>query len=130
LGLTTTPGTIFPIQPCLNGTSACVAAPASTFRYIIQPAGANGLSADGNLGRNTFFGPGQMFYDTAVQRSFKFRERQSFTLRAEFFNTFNHPNLFTNGGVNSYDLLSPNFGDIASTINGNREIKFWLKYAF
>ena len=33
-------------------------------------------------------------------------------------------------GSNSYDLLSPNFGNIASTIDGNRSIKFWLKYAF
>jgi hypothetical protein len=129
-GFTSTPGTIYPIQPCLNGTPACVPEPASTFRYIIQPAGANGFSADGNLGRNTFYGPGQMFYDTAVQRSFKFLERQSFTVRTEFFNAFNHPNLFTNGGVNSYDLLSPNFADIASTISGNRQIKFWLKYSF
>ncbi|MGB6962698.1 MAG: hypothetical protein WBF01_20020, partial [Candidatus Acidiferrum sp.] len=64
------------------------------------------------------------------QRSFKFLERQSVTLRVELFNAFNHPNLFTDGGVNSYDLLSPNFGNIASTIDGNRSIKFWLKYAF
>lgn len=135
LGLTATPGTVFPIQPCLNGTAGCVPAPASTFRYIIQPANAQGFSANGNLGRNTFFGPGQVFYDTAVQRSFKFLERQSFTLRAEFFNAFNHPNLETGGfagapGVASYNLLSPNFGDIASTVNGFRQIKFWLKYSF
>lgn len=136
LGLTTTPGTIFgPIQACLNGSPTCKAEPASTFRYIIQAAGANGNSAPGNVGRNTFVGPGQMFYDTAVQRSFKFLERQSFTVRAEFFNAFNHPNLVTGGfvgapGVASYNLLSPNFGDIASTINGFRQMKFWLKYSF
>lgn len=125
LGITSTPGTFFgPIQACLNGLSTCVAQPAANFRYIIQ---ASGL---GNVGRNTFVGPGQMFYDTAVQRSFKFLERQSLTLRAEFFNAFNHPNLFTDGGVNSYNLLNPNFGNIASTINGNRQLKFWLKYAF
>ena len=34
------------------------------------------------------------------------------------------------GGVNSFNLLNPNFGNIASTINGNRQIKFWLKYSF
>lgn len=125
LGLTATPGTFFgPIQACLNGTSTCVAEPASDFRFIIPASGA------GNLSRNTFFGPGQIFYDTAVQRSFKFLERQSFTVRGEFFNAFNHPNLFTDGGVNSYDLLSPNFGDIASTISGFRQIKIWLKYQF
>jgi hypothetical protein len=26
--------------------------------------------------------------------------------------------------------LNSNFGNIASTINGNRQIKFWLKYSF
>ncbi len=125
LGLSATPGTFFgPIQDCLNGLSTCVAQPASSFRYIFQASGF------GNVGRNTFVGPGQMYYDTSVQRSFKFLERQSLTLRVEFFNAFNHPNLFTDGGVNSYDLLSPNFGNIASTIDGNRSIKFWLKYAF
>ena len=125
LGLTATPGTFFgPIQDCLNGLSTCVASPSSSFRFIIP---ASGL---GNVGRNTFIGPGQMYYDTAVQRSFKFLERQSLTFRAEFFNAFNHPNLFTDGGVNSFNLLSPNFDNIASTINGNRQIKFWLKYAF
>jgi outer membrane receptor protein involved in Fe transport len=125
LGLSATPGTFFgPIQDCLNGLSTCVAQPASSFRYIFQASGF------GNVGRNTFVGPGQMYYDTSVQRSFKFLERQSLTFRVEFFNAFNHPNLFTDGGVNSYDLLSPNFGNIASTIDGNRSIKFWLKYAF
>ena len=124
-GLSATPGTFFgPIQDCLNGLSTCVAQPASSFRYIFQASGF------GNVGRNTFVGPGQMYYDTSVQRSFKFLERQSLTFRVEFFNAFNHPNLFTDGGVNSYDLLSPNFGNIASTIDGNRSIKFWLKYAF
>lgn len=130
LGLNATPGTIYPIQPCLHNTPQCVPAAASTFRYIIQPAGANGFSAVGNLGRNTFVGPGQAFYDTSIQRSFKFLERQSITFRTEFFNAFNHPNLFTDGGVNSYNLLSPNFGNLAATINGNRVIKFWLKYSF
>lgn len=125
LGLTATPGTFFgPIQACLAGSAACVSGPASDFRFLIQAGGP------GNVGRNTFIGPGQMFYDTAVQRSFRFLERQSFTIRAEFFDAFNHPNLFTDGGVNSYDLLSPNFGDIASTINDSRQMKFWLKYSF
>jgi len=125
LGLTNTPGTFFgPIQACLNGTPACVAEPASNFRYIFQ---AGGL---GNVGRNTFIGPGQEYYNTSLQRTFPIKERSTLTFRVEFFNAFNHPNLFTDGGVNSYNLLSPNFGDIASTINGNRQIKFWLKFAF
>jgi len=64
-----------------------------------------------------------------VQRSFRFLEHQAVTFRTEFFNAFNHPNLFTDGGVNSFNLLNSN-GNIASTINRNRQIKFWLKYSF
>jgi hypothetical protein len=48
----------------------------------------------------------------------------------ELFNAFNHPNLFTDGGVNSFNLLNSNFDNIDSTIDGNRQIKFWLKYSF
>jgi outer membrane receptor protein involved in Fe transport len=125
LGLTTTPGTFFTVtQGCLAKASTCMEQPASNFRYLIQASGF------GNVGRNTFIGPGQVFYDTSVQRSFRFLERQSLTFRTEFFNAFNHPHLFTDGGVNSFNLLNSNFGNIASTINGNRQIKFWLKYSF
>jgi len=87
----------------------------------------------GDVGRNTFIGPGQWYYNTSVQRSFKIKERASLTLRVELFNAFNHPNLFTDGGVNSYSLTNSNFMNVASTIgaiNGNRQIKFWLKFAF
>jgi outer membrane receptor protein involved in Fe transport len=125
LGLTSTPGTFFgPIQDCLNGEPTCVAQSASSFRFIIPASGY------GNVGRNTFIGPGQMYYNTSVQRTFKFLERQSIAFRVEFFNAFNHPNLFTDGGVNSFNLLSSNFGNIASTVDGSRQIKFWLKYSF
>jgi len=130
LGANVPVGTVFvgPIQACLSGSKACVPQPATNFHFVIEGPGVLG-----NVGRNTFVGPGQWFYNTSVQRTFKFLERQSLTLRVEFFNAFNHPNLFTDGGVNSFSLLSPNFDNVASTIgfsNGNRQIKFWLKYAF
>jgi outer membrane receptor protein involved in Fe transport len=131
-GFTTTPGTFFPYQACLNSTPACVPQPASTFHFII-PATPNGT-----LGRNTFIGPGQWFYNTGVARSFKLHERHQLTFRAEFFNAFNHPNLFTDvpGVVNSageniiFNAALPTFGDFAQTIAGGRQIKFWLKYSF
>jgi hypothetical protein len=96
------------------------------FRYVV----INGQLGD--VGRNTFIGPGQWFYNTSVQRSFRFLEHQSLTLRMELFNVFNHPNLFTDtlGSSNSYSISNANFMNIASTINGNRQVKFWLKYAF
>jgi outer membrane receptor protein involved in Fe transport len=106
----------------LGGTA--FTATKNQFHYVV----INGQLGD--VGRNTFIGPGQWFYNTSVQRSFKFLERQSITLRMELFNVFNHPNLFTDGGVNSYSLANSNFMNVASTINGNRQVKFWLKYAF
>ncbi|HKI13260.1 MAG TPA: carboxypeptidase regulatory-like domain-containing protein [Candidatus Acidoferrum sp.] len=99
----------------------------NNFHYVVV------VGQNGDLGRNTFIGPGQFYFNTSVQRSFKFLERQSLTLRIELFNAFNHPNLFTDGGLNSFALTSSHFEDIASTIgftNGFRQVKFWLKYAF
>jgi len=132
-GFTTTPGTFFPLQPCLNGLPTCVAQPASTFHFIIPASGV-----EGNLGRNTYIGPGQWFYNTGVARTFKLHERHQLQFRAEFFNAFNHPNFFTdvpgitapNGFNQIFTLLGPNFGDFPLTIAGARQIKFWLKYSF
>jgi outer membrane receptor protein involved in Fe transport len=131
-GFTSTPGTIFPYQACLNGSPACVPQPASSFHFII-PATPNGT-----LGRNTYIGPGQAFYNTSVARTFKLHERHQLTFRAEFFNAFNHPNFFTDapGVFNSasqniiFNAALPTFGDFAETIAGGRQIKFWLKYSF
>lgn len=125
-------GSIFPLQACLNG-GTCTAQAASAFHFIIP-----GPGVQGNLGRNTFIGPGQWFYNTGVARTFKLHERHQLTFRTEFFNAFNHPNLFTDApgvvtgaGTNIiYDILSPNFGQFAQTIDGGRQIKFWLKYSF
>jgi Carboxypeptidase regulatory-like domain/TonB-dependent Receptor Plug Domain len=127
-------GTIFgPYQDCLNGLPTCVAQPASTFHFIIPAVGVQG-----NLGRNTFIGPGQWFYNTGVARTFKLHERHQLTFRTEFFNAFNHPNFFTDapgvltgGGSNIiFDAAGANFGKFAQTIAGGRQIKFWLKYSF
>jgi outer membrane receptor protein involved in Fe transport len=132
-GFTATPGTFFPLQACLNGLPTCAPQPASTFHFIIPASGVNG-----NLGRNTYIGPGQWFYNTGVARTFKLHERHQLQFRAEFFNAFNHPNFFTdvpniiapNGFNQIFTLLGPNFGDFPLTIAGGRQIKFWLKYSF
>jgi outer membrane receptor protein involved in Fe transport len=127
-------GTIFgPYRDCINGLATCVAQPAANFHFIIPAAGVQG-----NLGRNTYIGPGQWFYNTGVARTFKLHERHQLTFRAEFFDAFNHPNLFTDapgvltgGGTNIiFDAAGANFGKFAQTIAGGRQIKFWLKYSF
>ena len=106
---------------------ACTPVAASNFHFIIP---ASGL---GNLGRNTFIGPGQLFYNTGVARTFKLHERHELTFRTEFFNAFNHPNFFTDAPgffPNIYNVSNANFGNESLTIQGGRQIKFWLKYSF
>jgi outer membrane receptor protein involved in Fe transport len=90
----------------------------------------------GNLGRNTYFGPNEQFWDTAVVRRIPlgFREGHALTLRAEFFNALNH----ANEGLPALNLTAGpsttpgdgGFGDLKSTITGQRQIKIYLKYSF
>lgn len=105
--------------------------PAGDFnRYADAPKGQNG-----NLGRNTYFGPNEQFWDTAVLRNIHlFHENHVLTLRADFFNALNH----ANHGLPALTLttgpsLEPGdggFGDIVPTVTGQRQIKIFLKYSF
>ena len=118
------PGTFYPYNCWLNGTSPCPAEPFSTFHFIV-PA-----NVPGNLVRNSQFGPGQIYFDTAIQRDFPIHfwkvENQTLSFRTDMFNALNHPNLFTP----SYTMSDINFNNTAITISGGRQIKFWLKYSF
>lgn len=128
LPLTPAPGTFFQItQTCLNSNTPavdCVQGPASAFHFLIPASGF------GNAGRNSIYGPGQWFFDTSIQRTFPIpigrMEHQSLTFRTEFFDAFNHANLFTP----SYNLIDQNYDNLAATTFGGRTIKFWLKYDF
>jgi carboxypeptidase family protein/TonB-dependent receptor-like protein len=125
LGSPFIPGQFYSIPQCLNASvPVCNPEPASDFRFVIPSGGL------GNAARNSIYGPGQMYYDTSIQRSFPFHigrfENQSLTFRTDFFNAFNHPNTFTPG----FNLVSPQYDATAATIFGGRQIKFWLKYDF
>ena len=103
---------------------------ANQFRYIVTPGKA------GNLGRNTIVNPGRQDYTLAVSRRFKIPvphlEGQELEFRAEGLNPFNHAN--AGGGTNilgvSGDILSPNFLNVANTVEGGRVLRLWLKYNF
>lgn len=102
-------------------------AKASDFHYLAI------VGTNGNVGRNTFYNPGRQDWAMAVQREFKIHESQSFLLRMEAFNPFNHPNL--GGGEDnvpsvSGDILSPNFFNKSITSVGGRSVKFYLRYSF
>ncbi len=107
-----------------NSGPQCPSEPASMFHFIVPNA------RPGNVGRDSLFGPGQIYFDTSIERDFPIhvgkRENQALAFRTEFFDAFNHPNLFTP----SYFMTDVNFNNTAITIHGGREIRFWLKYSF
>jgi hypothetical protein len=130
---TLTAGNFYDFNCAFNTPGPCTPQPASAFRFLIpaQTINAAGLytATPGNVGRNSIHGPGQIYFDTAVQRDFPvhfWKEDQKLSLRVELFNAFNHPNLFTP----SYTITDSNFNNTGITINGGRQIKLWLKYAF
>jgi hypothetical protein len=82
----------------------------------------------GDLGRDTFIGPGLATWDFSVLKDTTIRERLSLQFRAEMFNllnraNFNTPNLivFTPSGV------SGTAGAITTTSTTSRQVQFGLK---
>jgi hypothetical protein len=102
-------------------------------RYFAAPLGTLG-----NVGRNTYVGPGDWFWDTSVSRVFPMRfkklEHQQLTVRGEFYNALNHGNQnLPSLNLASGQSTTPGdggFGDLASTVTGQRQIKIYLKYSF
>jgi hypothetical protein len=129
-----TPGVYYDFSCAYYTAGPCTSRPKNAYHFVVptQTINAAGLyvAAPGNVGRNSVFGPGQVYFDTSVQRDVPLHfwklEGQTISFRAEFFNAFNHPNLFTP----SYTLTDSNYNNTAITINGGRQIKLWLKYSF
>jgi len=69
-------------------------------------------TAQGDLGRNALRGFGATQLDLTLRRQFRFTERISLHIRADFFNIFNHPNF---GNPINY-LSSPQFGQSTTTL--------------
>lgn len=110
---------------CVNsGSQTCPMEAKSTFHFVVPN------TVPGDVGRNSLFGPGQVYFDTAIARDFPIHiwklEHHVLQFRTDFFNAFNHPNLFTP----SYNFISNYYDNTAITINGGRQIKLWLKYSF
>jgi len=92
--------------------------------------GADGIgTAFGNSGTGILQGPGQANLDLAVSKAVALpwpHENSTLQLRAEFFNSLNHPQ-FSNPDTN---FTSPTFGVISSTAVNPRVIQLALKFAF
>jgi hypothetical protein len=86
------------------------------------------LGCVGNLGRNTFVGPGYWAVDTSIFKNFRLFERFGLQCRAEAFNVFNHTN-FQLGSAEMASLNDPYFGQAGGTFNP-RQLQFGLKLTF
>jgi hypothetical protein len=86
----------------------------------------------GNLGRNTFFGPGFQQIDFSLLKDFKIFEKGKLEYRAEFFNVFNHPNF----DQPNTTFNTANFGKIFNTfgrtlgLGTSRQIQMALRLSF
>jgi len=85
---------------------------------VTAPLGTNGLpltnsmAGGGNLGRNTFRGPGYNFWNLSVSKTFPITERVNFQFRTDFINLWNHNN-FRNP---ENRMSSPSFGANTATL--------------
>jgi hypothetical protein len=84
------------------------------------------LGCVGNLGRNTFVGPGYWATDASIFKNFQLSERLHLQFRAEAFNVFNHTNFLI--GANTA-LRDPVFGHASGTAPP-RNLQFGLKLSF
>lgn len=106
---------------------------ASLFYIPINVPGGTGPNHGvfGDLGRNTFRGPGLHDLDVALIKDTPLKvasgsERASLQFRAEFFNVFN----IVNFGLPSNIVLGPGFGEISRTAGTSRQIQFSLKVIY
>jgi hypothetical protein len=81
---------------------------------------------DGAVGRNTFRAPGVANTDLAINKFFRFTERQQVELRAEIFNLFNRPHF----GIPAHVLFSPGLGRSVNTTVPARTAQFAVRYKF
>ena len=93
----------------------------------ISPAAPYGTPAArfGNLGRNTFSGPGFFNLDASVFRNFRVTERVGGQFRLEGYSATNTPHF---GGLN-LNVNSKNFGDIGGA-GGQRSLQLALRLNF
>jgi carboxypeptidase family protein len=95
----------------------------------------------GNVGRDTYTGPGLVTWDFSVLKDTHLYERLNLQFRAEIFNlldraNFNTPNLITHvllpgatpGSASTTPVVSPAAGVITSTSTSARQVQFGLKF--
>ena len=126
-----------PVRPFLNPNfkgSVVTGNPSQWFNpaAFIAPPSASGFWGD--VGRDTYIGPGLATWDFSVLKDTRIRERLTLQFRAELFNildraNFNTPNLivFTPPTATNLTGLSGTAGAITSTSTTARQVQFGLK---
>ncbi|HWB99505.1 MAG TPA: hypothetical protein VG672_22500, partial [Bryobacteraceae bacterium] len=80
----------------------------------------------GNAGTNPLFADGEQQLDSSLFKTFRPMERISLQFRADFINTFNHPNF----AAPSATVGSGSNGRVTSTTVESRQIQFGLRLFF
>jgi hypothetical protein len=126
-----------PVRPFLNPTftgPVILGNPKQWFnpKAFLAPPANSGFY--GNVGRDTYIGPGLATWDFSVLKDTKVRESLNLQFRAEIFNllnraNFNTPNLivFTPPTASNPTGLSGTAGAITSTSTTARQVQFGLK---
>jgi hypothetical protein len=91
------------------------------------------LGCAGNLGRNTFVGPGLWDTDITMSKTFKLTERANMKFDAAAFNIFNRTNFelatAATGSATNNRINKANFGRAGGTL-GPRLLQLGLKFSF
>ena len=94
---------------------------------VTSPVTGNAaLASPGNLGRNTFTGPGWSNLDFSIIKDTKISETKMLQFRAEFFNVLNQATFGNPGNI----LGSSGFGVITGTGTTERQVQFGLRLIF
>lgn len=111
-----------PSNPCYKRLSV----PANA--YLVTSTASTMPVPWGNEGKNVITGPGQVNFNTALQRRFLLPwESSAVTLRLEEMNLFNHPNFHNPSTLN---MAAPNFGQIFGTSTAMRQLQGSLRFDF
>ena len=94
-----------------------------TGHYTCEPS----VNRPGNgiIGRNTFFRPGSWNQNLVLAKSFALHEGISLQVRGEFYNLFNHSNLYVNGGSNDINAGS-SFNVISTDVSAGGVCEYVL----
>ena len=105
--------------------------PSGTAFAGIPTLSAPCLGCVGNLGRNTFVGPGIWETDLTVAKNFKITERAGLKFELSGFNVFNRTNFVLAAAGNLYhnDIRNSIFGKAGATL-GMRDLQAGVKFSF